>query len=1176
MDGKKIKKKEVSASFATGGGGHGFEARVQSTFAIFMLEAGKILDLPPLPIHSILLQAREKGYCIDDLVVLFGKNDPIAKLLCQVKHRISISKGNSEFAQVIRDAWEDFNNPQIFSPNKDFIALITGPLSATDIDHTRPLLEWAREIDSGDEYETKVKSKSSSKEKENKLNVFREHLKAANNNIPLTSNQLLNFLKRFYLISIDLDIKSSMTKSLLHTIIGDSDAFESNAILAKIKDEIEYRNANGTSITISSFSEDIQSHFREKRTGKKIPAQLVQVITPASISLEGNDLEMISSVLLGSWDLNSPQDIERLSELLQHNVTKWAKLFPVFFMDESGPVRCRTGNCEVKDRVGFWVAVGPRISDKNLDLFKNIVMTILKERDPTLDLSPNMRFAGSLFKKEFKHSQALRKGVADTLALLACRSEHLNQCTRGKPKAIADKVVHELLYDANWETWASLGTLLPILAEASPEQFLKAFEQCIKRDPNFIKTLYAEGSSEIIGTNYTNGILWALETIAWNNDLFINAIINIGALIELNYGSQRGNKPINSLIEIFLPWAPHTTASVEKRKTGLKILRNEYPELTWQLLLKLLGNKQLTSFGTRKPFWRQTIPSDWKENISREIYTQSVADIGSLAIEMAKESLVRLGQLCHHITELPNQALVEVIPLLGSKDISDMPEIERLPIWNSLMTLVAKHRRFSDTEWALDSDNLDLLTKIAIRLQPNSPTLFYKHMFNTECYFIINESLVMECEYQEQETVRMHAIQKIVDEEGLCALIAFAENVANPLRLGVALGQLTIPIDGSKLLPDLLDSEIRHLFLMAKGFVQGNFNNFGWDWVERQPYSNWSSKQKGLFFSELPFSKQTWEKVNESLGLDDGCYWTKVEIKLNKNITNLDFAIDNLIEYGKLENAIECLSFQVDLKQFLNTGLAIKALLALPTSGCKLTDNEMPEVLNVISALQGNPDVNNDDLIAVEWAFLPIKRNYPQFRPKRIEERLAIDPMFFCEVIKLTYRSDKDKNFGEEVSEQQRAVASLTWDLLKDWRLPPGLTIDKGFSKENFESWLKAVQTECERTGYLKVAMNCIGQVLVNVPTIDSNFPMCRDVAEIINDKDHTDILQGYQNGILDLNSIEIINKQNPIEQKVSLKYKEQATVVEEQSYYRIATMLREVANYYEDKAIWVAETFQN
>ena len=113
---------------------------------------------------------------------------------------------------------------------------------------------------------------------------------------------------------------------------------------------------------------------------------------------------------------------------------------------------------------------------------------------------------------------------------------------------------------------------------------------------------------------------------------------------------------------------------------------------------------------------------------------------------------IRLDQLCHHIAELPNQALVEVIPLLDSKNLRDMPEIERLPIWNSLMTLVAKHRRFSDADWALDSENLDLLTKIAIRLQPNSPTLFYKHMFNTENFFIINEGQVIECEYEEQES----------------------------------------------------------------------------------------------------------------------------------------------------------------------------------------------------------------------------------------------------------------------------------------------------------------------------------------------------------------------------------------------------------------------------------------
>ena len=60
-----------------------------------------------------------------------------------------------------------------------------------------------------------------------------------------------------------------MTKSLLHTIIGDSEIFESNAILAKIKDEIEYRNANGTSITISSFPERYSEPFPRKTDGEK-------------------------------------------------------------------------------------------------------------------------------------------------------------------------------------------------------------------------------------------------------------------------------------------------------------------------------------------------------------------------------------------------------------------------------------------------------------------------------------------------------------------------------------------------------------------------------------------------------------------------------------------------------------------------------------------------------------------------------------------------------------------------------------------------------------------------------------------------------------------------------------------------------------------------------------------
>ena len=186
----KTKQKEVCPTFVSAGGGYKFETKIQSAFAVLMLEEGKFLELSPLPIQSIRPQARELGYCTDDLIVFFGKNDSLceAKLLIQIKHQIIISEKDPTFSQVIREAWQDFNNQRLFSPKRDFIALITGPLSAVDVENTRTILEWARDINSGEEFEMKMVSKVSSIKKREKLKAFRQNLNAANNNIPLTPN----------------------------------------------------------------------------------------------------------------------------------------------------------------------------------------------------------------------------------------------------------------------------------------------------------------------------------------------------------------------------------------------------------------------------------------------------------------------------------------------------------------------------------------------------------------------------------------------------------------------------------------------------------------------------------------------------------------------------------------------------------------------------------------------------------------------------------------------------------------------------------------------------------------------------------------------------------------------------------------------------------------------------
>lgn len=201
--------KQLSNAASTGGLGIHFENRVQTSFAVLMLTGGFVPCLPTWPIRKIKLQGKYQNYDTDDLIVHAKQpnGEKEARLLGQIKHSLSITKRDKVFGKVIQAAWSDFNNKGIFNEGTDVIALITGPLSSTDTDDVRTLLRQAEHSEDADDFIKRVGlGKFTSNEQRSKLEVFKEHLKAANNNIDLTDEQLWQFLKHFHLLIYDLDI----------------------------------------------------------------------------------------------------------------------------------------------------------------------------------------------------------------------------------------------------------------------------------------------------------------------------------------------------------------------------------------------------------------------------------------------------------------------------------------------------------------------------------------------------------------------------------------------------------------------------------------------------------------------------------------------------------------------------------------------------------------------------------------------------------------------------------------------------------------------------------------------------------------------------------------------------------------------------------------------------------
>ena len=151
---------------------------------------------PNKKVTKIKLQAKVVGFELDDIVVFLEDRDTQEehRLLTQVKHVVSVTDENKTFNDVNTAAWKDFNNPSCFRKSKDKMALITWPISATDIENVRAILDWA--YGSGKDYvkyfENVEKANFSSDAKRKKLKAFEHHLKIAYGGTSISQNDFLN------------------------------------------------------------------------------------------------------------------------------------------------------------------------------------------------------------------------------------------------------------------------------------------------------------------------------------------------------------------------------------------------------------------------------------------------------------------------------------------------------------------------------------------------------------------------------------------------------------------------------------------------------------------------------------------------------------------------------------------------------------------------------------------------------------------------------------------------------------------------------------------------------------------------------------------------------------------------------------------------------------------------
>lgn len=282
--------------------------------------------------------------------------------------------------------------------------------------------------------------------------------------------------------------------------------------------------------------------------------------------------------LLGAWNTDRTGDGNLLQELL-------GAPFEASYLDDvtltADPVFTRVGSSWKVIAPELHVAsVGSRLTNDDLASLERAAQSVLGAVDPTLDLDAGDRWRAAMFGPGRLHSSDLRVGVATTLAVFGALGEDIPAgagTLRGWAEVLVRAILERAYQDETGQLWLSLLDLVPLLAEAAPDEVLRALNRELDNDGPLKPRIFNESDDLLSSSSPHVYLLWALETMAWSEDYLAEAVELLARLAELDPGGKLGNRPARSLEDVFRPWMPQTSATLEQRLEVLRSLLRRHP-----------------------------------------------------------------------------------------------------------------------------------------------------------------------------------------------------------------------------------------------------------------------------------------------------------------------------------------------------------------------------------------------------------------------------------------------------------------------------------------------------------------------------------------------------------------------------------------------------------------------
>lgn len=873
-----------------------------------------------------------------------------------------------------------------------------------------------------------------------------------------------------------------------------------------------------------------------------------------SVNLSGENEKIIKAVILfGGWDEDNENDKEIISKFIGKPYEQWITVLRTMLKEKSNFLQFRNNKWVIQDRLANIKKYANDYYKDELENLKKDVIEILSERNPKFDLSSDERSLSNIYNKTLSYSNLLRKSVAETLPIITSNYKDFKNCINTALN-LSWLVVREILKNDNWEIWASLDELLPLLAEASPEEFLVQLEYKIRNSPALIKQLFDENESYITTSNYSTGLYWALELIAWEPRNLIETGMILTKLASFDKGA------IKHIAKIILPWRPQTKAPIENRIILVKNILKEYPTYGWDLLMYLMPEKISSVSPSYKPKYINKIEEE--NEVLQSDYWEQISKYVDLAIENSKTNVKKICDLIDLIDDVPKKILDKIYAKLSSRKIIALSEKSRFIIWNHLEDFIIWHKKFPKLKKSIMMEITKSIQLLSENLKPRNITIYAKRYFRKDTWYLVDDRKDYKIGEQKLHKIQLDLADKILSL-GLEECINFAKNIEDSYLLGICDAELNISKSLEERIMNYLESRNLKLLDYAKGYVYKAFKLKEFEWIKTLNINNWSMRKKLNFLLVLPHDKKTFELVQSQMEKNEINYWKSVDIRFVNDIDDLNYAAEKLLNADRPERSlwIICSNLYKDDNCNYNKDIAIKCLKAMLKHQERLGNMDMHHIIQIIKNLQKSK-ISQEDLFNIEWSYLPLL-NEEDARPITIEKVIADNPKIYNDILCLAYKPHSMKTNPKKVNKN---IATNAWRLLKQWKWVPGL--ENGIiDKTKLNNWYKEMVSICTKNDRLEVGLSNFGKVLYYSPKDKSGFWIDKNVAEILNNENADFIRQGFY--IEAFNSLGVIDydSEGIVFENLSKKYEEKANLADKEGFYRLAKKMRKLADTYKCKS---------